>query len=256
MAKRARDKAVVHLRVLGQTREVALSVGVGPSPIDDLLPMARTLSREANAIAVAHSEAAGKTLSCARGCSACCRQLIPVSPLEARRLAKTVTAMSPRRRTAVRKRFEEARRRLREGGVATAALVSAGAEAWRDAAPRYREAQVACPFLVADACSVYDQRPIVCASYAVTSPAERCTTRDAPLELLPQPLRVSRLLTDSTNELTGKSHGAIPLVEALAWSKAHGRELDERHDGEKMFWILCGQLDTAAGRSFDDRDPS
>lgn len=252
MAGSTREKATVHLRVLGQTREVALSVRVGPAPLDDLLPMARALSREANAVSVEEVEREGKALSCVRGCSACCRQLIPVSPLEARRLAKAVASMSPRRQTAVRKRFEAARRRLREAGVHTDALVAGEPEAWRDAAPRYREVHVACPFLVADACSVYVERPIVCASYAVTSPAERCATRDAPLELIPQPLRVSRMLTESTNELTGKSHGAIPLVEALAWSKAHGRELDEKHDGEKMFWLLCKQLDAAAEQPFDD----
>src|SRR5205085_130463 len=52
-------------------------------------------------------ERAGQTISCRAGCSACCRQLVVVSPLEAIAIGEHVRRLPP----ATRRKLEEAHRR-------------------------------------------------------------------------------------------------------------------------------------------------
>ena len=94
---------------------------------------------------------------------------------------------------------------------------------------------------------------MVCASYAVTSPAEYCTTAEAPVETVPQPVGGSGLLTRALNKLTGRSYGAIPLPLVLEWDAEHGAELEATHDGEAMFWELSRQADPKYQKNFTDR---
>jgi Fe-S-cluster containining protein len=153
--------------------------------------------------------------------------------------------MPENEREAVEARFEDARARKAEAGVADDALTSDKAT-WRRASRRYFEAQIPCPFLVDEVCSIYPERPIVCASYAVTSPAERCTSWSADLESVPDAIGGSGVLERAVNSLAGTGFGPVALVDALAWARTHGDELSGEHDGEAMFWALCKQIDAAA----------
>jgi GrpB-like predicted nucleotidyltransferase (UPF0157 family)/Fe-S-cluster containining protein len=245
------EQANVHLRVLGETRVVSFPVPLGPSPLDGLLPMARALNHEGHSAAVESVEAEGKALSCAKGCDACCHSLVPMSPLEARRLAAVVKAMPASQRDEVRQRFDEARAQMQEAGIDVPA--SADVTAWRAASERYRAAKIPCPLLEDSVCRIYDERPMVCASYGVTSPAERCSTRGAPLERIVQPLAGAGLLTATVNALSGHSFGPVPIPLALEWDQRHGAELDLERDGEAMFWELTKQVDRRANKAFDDR---
>ena len=44
-------------------------------------------------VAVEDAVAEGETISCKKGCGACCRQLVPISQVEARRIRDLVEAM-------------------------------------------------------------------------------------------------------------------------------------------------------------------
>lgn len=94
---------------------------------------------------------------------------------------------------------------------------------------------------------------MVCASYAVTSPAEYCMTQEAPVETVPQPIGASGLLTRVVNKLTDRSDGPIPLPHVLEWAEKHGAELDLTHDGEAMFWELSRQVDPKYQEDFEGR---
>ena len=89
----------------------------GPSRPDDLLPLARALSDTVVGETVRAVERSGECISCKAGCGACCRQLVAISEVEARRIARVVEGLPEPRRAAVRPRFAEARRRLDEAGL-------------------------------------------------------------------------------------------------------------------------------------------
>src|SRR5262249_20241959 len=126
--------------------------------------------------AVKAVEEKGKTISCKAGCGACCRQLVPISETEARRIADLVEELPEPRRAVVRQRFADARRRLEESGMLDKLLHH---ENWSDDAFRaigigYFNLGIPCPFLDDESCSIHPDRPITCREYLVTSPAENC----------------------------------------------------------------------------------
>ena len=145
----------------------------------------------------------GKKPSCKAGCSHCCRQLVPVSVVEAKALALAVAKMPPKRREATRRRFAALLARLESegivqpsGGAPRTALVSRekgdASEMWAEVNRHYFSLHLDCPFLEQDRCTVYEERPFVCREYMVTSPATLCASMDPSLEAVPRPIYMTQ----------------------------------------------------------------
>jgi hypothetical protein len=94
-----------------------VTVPAGPTRLRVLLPMVQALTDHVVGAAVKAVEEQGHHVSCQKGCGACCRQLVPIAEEEARQLRDLIEALPEPRRTAVRSRFREARRRLDEAGL-------------------------------------------------------------------------------------------------------------------------------------------
>src|ERR671912_709738 len=78
---------------------VSVTVPAGPTRLDDLLPLLQIMSDRVVASAEEGAHERGQTISCQKGCGACCRQLVPVSPVEARHVARLVSEMPEPRQT-------------------------------------------------------------------------------------------------------------------------------------------------------------
>ena len=130
----------------------------------------------AEAVAAAHK--AGRTLACGPGCGTCCRQPIPVTPLEFLLM-----------RAHMRLRLDaDTRARLEAQHAAQLAA---------EPDPLARP----CPFLLDGSCSVYAVRPLACRRYLVLdrpcAPGEICTESRPKDMLVParRPLREALALT-------------------------------------------------------------
>ena len=202
----------VSLVVAGEPVEIEVPVEAGPSTLQDLLPVFQELSDLFANRGAERAEAEGRTVSCRAGCAACCRQLVPVSDTEARALAALVDAMPEPRRGQVRQRFEAAIATLAPTGVLDR-TVRPG-ENHAALATDYFRLRVACPFLEAEACSIYADRPLACREYLVTSPPQACGALDAavidnvPLDGAP------------SHALQTAGAGWLPLVVALRFAAA------------------------------------
>jgi Fe-S-cluster containining protein len=245
------DDARVHLDVLGHTREVTTRVRVGPAQLVDALPVARAVTHALTDIGEAVASEQGQTVSCRAGCSACCRQhIILVAPVEALALARLVKALPAKRREVVRRRFAAALRRLTDLGLLDGNVplgrsslqtpIPPGAKTdeadlWWELSRGYAEAQVACPFLDDDKCSIYEDRPVVCREFLVTTPAERCQTFDSGVETTPRAVWMTEVLSELTATVADVPPKAIPLLLALEWVEVHGELLERTLDGEELF---------------------
>ena len=120
--------------------------------------------------------ASGQTISCRKGCGACCRQLVPISLTEGERLTALVRAMPAGRRARLEKRLADAALKIERAGLASAIGPSdrEGARSDRALSAAYFALGLPCPFLEDESCSVHADRPLVCREYLVTSPAELC----------------------------------------------------------------------------------
>jgi Fe-S-cluster containining protein len=202
-----------------------VSVPTGPISLGDLLPVARGLS---DAIVSGASRAVaemGACVSCKAGCGACCRMMVDISEVEARRIRQVVQDLPGPRRAEIQARFKSALHRLAAAGLLPALLgrEHLNDEEYTALATSYFEQQIACPFLENESCSIYQERPITCREYLVTSPAENCS-RPTPktIQRIHLPLRVFNAV--ARWQAAPSDHfqeRLVSLILALEWAETH-----------------------------------
>jgi len=219
----ARASVSMSLRVAGEVVSVVLDVPAGPAGVDDLLPALQALDDALVRHATEQAERSGRRISCRAGCGACCRQLVPVSEVEARRLAELVRSLPDAERAAVEERFARALEALSSNGL-LARLREPEAILDRPERRRvgleYFSRGVACPFLVNESCSIHPDRPLACREYLVTSPAQHCANpTPETVDQVEMPTRLSRALMRFASEEPTKPRWR-PLVLALESTEA------------------------------------
>ena len=114
--------------------EVGLPVDDEVGPVTDVAAAARTLSE---AVATATQErlaSAGRTVSCAAGCSMCCHHLVGVSPIEALLLAAAVRKKPADEQEALNARRDAVVEKLAETGLRERIEANPAGAAGREAA--------------------------------------------------------------------------------------------------------------------------
>lgn len=250
----------VRLPIWGGQREIDLPVPGGQGSLLTVLPAARKLTYEMMRLSEEREAAEGRRVSCKAGCGACCRQLVPISLVEAKSLATTVEKLPPARREAIKRRFQAALARLEGAGLLLAkskeprtALLSDAAEGestWEDASRRYFDLQIACPFLENESCGIYEDRPLICREYLVTSDPALCNSIDAGASAVPRPAFPSRAMAFAAETLDDLPGTSVPLVLSLEWAAARGNQLGTGHTGEEMLEVFLDSL--VWGEEIDD----
>jgi Fe-S-cluster containining protein len=229
----------IELKILGEPLAVIGDIPSGPARLDEVLPFFRKVDDAVIDRAVTRVESAGERVSCAKGCSACCRaQPVPVTPPEAYALLRLVEKLPEPRRSEVREAFTDRVNRLKESGLYDQFLHRDPAmtrEGARELADRYFRLGLACPFLVDDACGIYVDRPFVCRQYLVTSPAALCTDPlHNPVKPVPIPLRFAFATLAVAEQKWGPPQHTVPLTLALEYAEANRARLEQRFEGKEM----------------------
>lgn len=172
------DTETVEIELAGSDWQFHTTVSVpqGPLRLSELLPFVHTVTDAVVDAAVKSEKEAGRSVSCQKSCGACCRQLVPIAEVEARAIRDLVDALPEPRRSEIRGRFTAARRKLESAGFWEKLRHR---RSWSDndiqaIGLNYFFQSIACPFLEAESCSIYPDRPSACREYLVTSPAENC----------------------------------------------------------------------------------
>ncbi|SJZ39604.1 Fe-S-cluster containining protein [Enhydrobacter aerosaccus] len=175
-----------------------ITVPSAPVPAAAVVPALQQLVNAVVAAAEDQVVHKGQSISCRKGCGACCRQLVPVSRTEGERLLVLVDAMPAERRQVLKARFAAAEEKIREAGLADRAGRSD-----RELSSAYFALRVPCPFLEEESCSIHTERPLVCREYLVTSAAELCAG-SAQADVTPVPVpkvsSAARGLQDETDD--------------------------------------------------------
>jgi Fe-S-cluster containining protein len=222
------------LRIGATEIPVEVTVPVGATTIEALLPVFEGLCNDLVARGEADAVAEGRTISCRAGCGACCRQMVPIAPSEARRIAAMVAAMPTARRTAVETRFAEARTALTAAGVELmpTAYNAADNGGLAESGMRYFLARVPCPFLEAESCSIHIDRPLACREYLVTSSPVECAFPQVDrVEPVAIPASMARAVLASEAVMEGS--GRLALVDALEWATANPEPVPQ-HSGPAL----------------------
>ena len=95
----------------------SVSVPTGLIPITDIIPLMRSLGEQAHQLAIDNTTQTGARISCQKGCAACCRMMIPLSPPEAFALRTVVDALPSPKKERLFERIQAAQKTLREAGL-------------------------------------------------------------------------------------------------------------------------------------------
>jgi Fe-S-cluster containining protein len=230
--------ANISLTIAGSKLDAVLTVPTAPIPLLDILPIFQSLADVVITAVVRAVEAEGRKVSCCKGCGACCRQYVPVSEVEARQLHDLVENLPEPRRSTIKARFADARRRLEEAGLLENIEHPERfpAEERRALGLKYFKLQIPCPFLEDESCSIHSTRPVVCREYLVTSPPENCATlKEGTIQgvMMPSPIWpiVARLDGNTTKKEPFKW---VPLIIAPDWAETHPDESAPRPGPE---WV-------------------
>jgi Fe-S-cluster containining protein len=196
----------------------------GHRNLTQLLPILHSLSESVIESVGSKLSQSGQPISCKAGCAACCRLMIPLNLFEAEALAAWIRSEPEAKQQELALRFESALTSLANAGI----LDRIVSEDWRvqsDSALKvvndYFSAQVPCPFLEDESCSIYPIRPLICREYLVTSPPEQCSDLATPITRVKLPLVLTRVLDSISAELDANRRGWIPLVLLLDWMKSN-----------------------------------
>lgn len=223
----------------------AMEVPAGFVPITAIVPLMRRLGEGVQALEEQRAVEAGTPISCRKGCAACCRMLVPVSPPEAFVLYDRVYALPEERRHAMLSKVAEAKKQLEQAGLLgplTALSETDRPFTDEDFEPLNRDyyaLRMACPFLENEVCSIYDERPAACRELLVTSPPELCQDLARnPVSPLPVSVRIGTALGLLWSELAKEAPRLIPLPLALDWADRH-------RDANRQEWKGTELLDKA-----------
>jgi Fe-S-cluster containining protein len=242
--------------------EVSTSVEVPMNfiPITGIVPLTRRLGEEATALEEAQIQDAGQHVSCQKGCAACCRMLVPISPPEAFALKTMVDALPDERRKVLLDRLSSARVRLQETEILarlTALVESEHPLTDEDMEPINRDyyaLRMACPFLEEETCSIYEDRPAACRELLVTTPPDLCDDLvNNPVRPLPAPMRVGTVLALLWSELKGTAPTLIPLPMALDWAEQHAIDGQGTWRGTELLEHMLGNVWRMLEQEFANR---
>lgn len=214
----------------GQSRELKVTIPKIPIHPQRMLSVLRQMSNAFVNLAVKQVEADGKTVQCRAGCGACCRQLVPISHLEARQLSELVDKLPEPRRTEIVGRFKDALERLHAANIlellkepekfSDEANGSVGVDYFRLGIP--------CPFLEQESCSIHPDRPVACREYLVTSPPDACA-RPVPqsIQTVPVLVQLSSAMIRLSPQGPSRFIPYVPLVLAIDWANSNEDEFQE-----------------------------
>jgi Fe-S-cluster containining protein len=244
------DTVTIELQfsVGGERVQAKIPVPAGPTRPRIMLPVFQALGDLVVGQAIKTAEKSGQSISCKAGCGACCRQLVPITPTEAYHLRDLIESLPEPRRSEVRTRFAEARRRLDEAGLLDRLLhPETVGEELRALGMQYFRLGIACPFLEAESCSIHPDRPIACREYLVTSPAAECAApTPEKVACVPMPAKVSSALADLGVKEEARFARWVPLVVAPEWTESHAEE-EARRTGPEILRELFERLGKRGG---------
>lgn len=224
MSKKNWISGNLKLSVKGEPLEVPMAFPAKPVRPQRILPILQKITNGFVEIGVKEAARQGESVSCTKGCGACCRQIVPLSEIEVYHIAELVENMPAERRRKVEERFEEANRHFHESGLYERIDDKTGfsAEEIRELGTNYFQEKFPCPFLEEEACSIHPDRPLICREYLVTSAAEICgDPSPEKIKTVEIPHKMSWTLLKIWRANYSPQTTFIPLVRALEWAKTH-----------------------------------
>lgn len=217
--------------------EVPLELALPADPVEPqaVLPALQSLVNQVVDVSVKLLESRNKTVSCKAGCGACCRQIVPISDIEAHAIAEVIERMPEERRAHVMARFADAEQRLAAIKPLDQMIEAVNGANRYEFAVEYFKFGVACPFLEDESCSIYPDRPLICREYLVHTPVENCSkVGEGSIGVVPIS-RASKALFRMSTIHDQPSETRVPLSLVPYWVARHPKNFKLTNGSD---WIM------------------
>lgn len=227
----------IKLSVRGKPLEIQVTVPAKPVQPQRMLPVFQKMTNLFVEIGVEEAKKNGQEVSCQKGCGACCRQPVPLPEFEAYEIAEMVEKMPELRRRQIKERFDTALAHFTEIGWVERFenCANFSPEERTEMFLDYFKEDVPCPFLIDEACSIHQDRPLACREYLVTNPAENCSNPTAQnIDMIKIPVAPSKNLFKFGQKKPLSGLNVVPLIMSLKLAAAHPKNFPKKTGGEWM----------------------
>jgi len=207
----ALDQALAPRAVFFAVREVSCRLA-------DIASVAQKLATQWAMARMGTLESEGKTVTCSKGCGACCRYLVPMAIPEALALFEVVTALPAHKRVPIVARFAAAARKVIESPPPPPTF---GQAAGQSVGQWFQTLNLPCAVLVDGICDVYPHRPIACREHMVTSDPADCHGHNPDVGTAAEvPFSILDALCQLTAELCDQDDiEAVMMPVAMQWAR-------------------------------------
>jgi Fe-S-cluster containining protein len=229
----------LEIDVLGEPIHFHISVEQRQAKLSEIIPLARQLSEKLSLSVTDKLHRNGISVTCHKGCSACCSYLVPLSVPEAFRLREEVLAMPQEQAGTILRSFLDSARKIidskfHEHNVNDLSHTNIPVQKnllskW------YAELNLTCPFLSDGICTTYEQRPIACREHLVTGSASLCEAlREDEPDVANMPVSILECVGELAAELEQSQVEAVMMPLALPWTQANLERAEKTWPAVKM----------------------
>ncbi len=220
------------ISAFGVEKNISIQILQRSARLSDLIPLAWALCDAMVLEAKDHSRVGGKRTCCQKECSACCSYLVPLSIPEVIHLYDEIQSLPSEQSGEFWGCSLSVARHLLENGSSG---VPDSESTLDDVGKWYSDKQATCPFLKNDLCAIYDQRPMACREYWVTTPALQCRPETVgSVETLELPYSVLESLGEVAAQLEGTPVEAVMLPLVLPWIRENRERASRKWSALKM----------------------
>jgi Fe-S-cluster containining protein len=213
-----------NLKIVDDLLPMKASVPDARTTAVDLIPVFQKLTNQVVDHSIELTQREGKEISCKAGCGACCKQPVPVTLLEVEHLNRVVKKMPEQRQRRVRATFAHHLKVVEEAGLLEQFrnMADIDSEQRRQLATDYFELALECPFLENQSCGIYQDRPLECREFLVTSDPKYCAQLDPEkIEHINRQMWMSSALRKlSIDSQNNDKRGWVLLIFALDLAKS------------------------------------
>lgn len=209
--------------ILDESVHLRIGVAKKQARLADIVPPAQAVCTRIINVVVENIRREGGRIPCRKGCSDCCRYLVPLSVPETFWLRENFSARPVSEQRVILQSCLSAALHIlgRKPPKPLAGLASGTSPDssldMNAVANWYAGLKLDCPFLYKGVCLIYEQRPLVCREYFVKGSARACKGGRGKAKVVELPVQMSIVLSQLASELEGVDEEAAAIPLALSW---------------------------------------
>ncbi|MHC4754835.1 MAG: YkgJ family cysteine cluster protein [Planctomycetota bacterium] len=247
----------LEIELFGRNINFQAAITEEQAALSDIVPLSRVVSTNIALAVLKKLQETDTFVPCRKGCSACCRYLIPLSVPEVFRLRQEILSLPADKRKLILNRILESAELILQSGFRNFETTGTPGNFVLDHLGKwYAELQLSCPLMDENLCIMYAERPTACREHIVTASASLCQLEsfENP-NVVEIPFSINEALGQLAGELEGTEVEAVMLPLSVPWADDNLARSKRKWPTVMMVERFFGILKTLASQA-DQKIPA